>query len=560
NEPYDSAFWQYFNDIQDVTFENKLTDEKLDYAATSTSTAQTEQTKEYEQELSIGDHSTYEFTRADKLYGTLTPELACYDVNYYDLTLDIDPDEEWIQGTSAIQFTVVEATNRIRIDLFEYLKIHSVRFEGENLAFERDLDAVYVSFPDTLKIGDTAKILVNYEGHPLDADFDIWASGFLWQEDNEGHPFAQSLCQGYGAKGWWPVKNHLSDESDGASVHITVPESLYAVSNGKLIKTETSVGKSTYYWKVQHPINNYNVAVHIGNYENARSEYISQSGNKLTLDYYFLPQGRELAEKKLQMVPKMLEVYEKYFGPYPFSEDGFKIVQSPYPMEHQSCVAVGQYFDEQLILHETAHEWWGNSVSVTDNADIWIHEAFATYAESLYIEETLGYKIGQEYLNARKSEILNDHPIVGIEGVNHFHYRIEDKYFKGALMLNTLRRIVGNDTRWFSLLKSFQTDFRHSSINTDTLLAYFNSSLGKDYTPFFNQYLRTTKIPTLEIRKSVDGSNYRWGDMIADFNMPINFKEIEISPSGQWQQANFVFTDEDVDQLQNKYLIKVEIK
>ncbi|MEM9672248.1 MAG: carboxypeptidase-like regulatory domain-containing protein [Bacteroidota bacterium] len=559
-EPYDSAFWQHFNDIQDATSDKKLTDEKLAYVATANSTSLTKPRKEYKQELRIGNHTTQKFTRADTLYGALTPDLACYDVNYYDLTLDINPTEEWIEGTSAIHFTVVEATDKIRIDLLEYLDIHSIRFENKGLAFERDLDAVYVSFPDTLETGTTAKIRVIYEGHPLDADFDIWASGFLWQEGSKGLPFAQSLCQGYGAKGWWPVKNHLSDEPDSASVHITVPESLYAVSNGMLVGTETSNSKSTYHWKVQHPINNYNVAVHIGNYENVRDKYVSQSGDTLTLDYYFLPQDQELAEKKLPIVPKMLAVYEKYFGPYPFGNDGFKIVQSPYPMEHQSCVAVGQYFDEQLILHETAHEWWGNNVSVTDNADIWIHEAFATYAESLYIEETLGYELGQEYLNARKSEILNDHPIVGVEGVNHFHYRIEDKYFKGALMLNTLRHAVNDDKLWFSTLKVIQTDFRYSFINTNTLLAYFNTKLGKDYSSFFNQYLRTTEIPTLEVKENTNGFEHRWSDTLEEFSIPIIMNEIELKPSTQWQQAGFIFTDENRNQLQDEYLIKVEVR
>ncbi|MEM6842967.1 MAG: carboxypeptidase-like regulatory domain-containing protein [Bacteroidota bacterium] len=559
-EPYDSAFWQYFNDIQNVTSDKKLTDEKLDYVATTSSASPTKPGKEYDRALRIGNHTIRKFTRADTLYGTLTPDLACYDVNYYDLTLEIDPHEEWIKGTSVIYFTVVESTDKIRIDLLEYLKINSIQLEGKELAFERDLDAVYVSFPDTLKTGSSARMLVSYEGHPLDADFDIWASGFLWQADSEVRPFAQSLCQGYGAKAWWPVKNHLSDEPDSASVHVSVPEDLVAVSNGNLVEVETSDGKSTYHWKVQHPINNYNVAVHIGNYENVRDEYISQSGNTLTLDYYFLPQDQELAEKKLQIVPNMLAIYEKYFGPYPFSSDGFKIVQSPYPMEHQSCVAVGQYFDEQLILHETAHEWWGNNVSVTDNADIWIHEAFATYAESLYIEETLGYKLSQEYLNARKSDILNDHPIVGVEGVNHFHYRIEDKYFKGALMLNTLRHVVDDDPLWFSALKGIQINFRHSFIDTNTLLDYLNTKLGEDYSSFFNQYLRTTKIPVLEIKKNAEGFEHRWSDILEEFSMPIAIDEVELKPTTRWQQSNFTFTDEHRNQLQNEYLIKVEIR
>jgi len=318
-------------------------------------------------------------------------------------------------------------------------------------------------------------IRIDYEGRPLNVDFDIYAGAFVWQTDDMGYPWAQSLCQGYGPKGWFPVKNHVSDEPDSTSLSVTVPQNLYAISNGTLQKVDSlKNGKIKYHWSVRNPINNYNIALHLGKYEQSQEVFKSQNGKNLKVSYFFLEQDRELATEKLSIVPKMLEVYEKYFGPYPFIEDGFKIVQSPYPMEHQSCVAVGPYFNQQLILHESAHEWWGNSVSCTDNSDIWIHEAFATYAESLYIEERLGYDIGQEYLNTKKGDIHNDFPLVGIKGVNHFHYRIEDKYFKGALMLNTLRHMVENDQLWFATLLGIQADFRHSFIDTETLIGYFN--------------------------------------------------------------------------------------
>jgi aminopeptidase N len=502
------------------------------------------------------------FTRADTLFGQLTPLLTCYDVGYYHLDIDIDAKNELVRGYSEITFKIVEASSKIRLDLFEYFKIKSIQYKGNDLKFNRDTDAVYIDFDQLLEKGTTHSIKVSYEGRPLDVNFDLFAGAFLWQTDDNDNPWIQSFCQGYGPKGWWPSKNHVSDEPDSASVSISVPENLYAVSNGKLIRTETlGNDKVKYHWAVSNPINNYNMAVHVGKYETNHEVFESIGGKKLNLNYYFLKSDKDLATKKLSIVPQMLTVYEKYFGAYPFINDGFKIVQSPYPMEHQSCVAVGQYFDEQLILHESAHEWWGNSVSCADNSDIWIHEAFATYAESLYIEETLGYGIGQEYLNSKKDKILNDFPLIGVQGVNHFHYRIEDKYFKGALMLNTLRHLVANDKLWFSTLKGIQTDFRHSSIDTKTVIKYFNEKLGGDFNAFFYQYLQTTDIPILTIQKmEPQGFKYKWSNSIDSFKLSLKLTDDKIlQPTTTWStETSSTVNSQVVQEWEEKYLIKVK--
>ncbi len=552
NQPYDSAFWQYFNDIRDVEASDKLTDESIavvnqDRPVENNSVVQTPK-----QELKIGDHFTYEFTRADTLFGTLTPDLSCYDVGRYDLDLDVDPEKEWLSGSSRITFRMKEDVDRIRIDLFEGMKLNAVTLESRQVTFKRDLDAVYLNFDDTLQKDSIYAIEVFYEGHPLAPDFDIWASGFMWDMDDEGNEFSQSLCQGYGAKAWWPVKNHLSDESDSTSISITVPSELIAVANGRLINQATTGDKTTYQWKVTNPINNYNISAHIGKYA-SRTDTL----DNLDVSYYYLPQDEELLEEKLELVERMLKVYQRYFGPYPFVEDGFKLVQSPNPMEHQSCVAVGRHWDDQLILHEAAHEWWGNSVSITDNADIWIHEAFATYAESIYIEETLGYQIGQEYLNARKGEVYNDFPLVGVFGMNHFHYRIEDKYFKGALMLNTLRHLVNDDDLWFSVLKDIQLDFRHNFIDTPTLMAFFNDKLEENYTWFFKQYLYTTEVPILVIKRTLVGSEYRWQNISDGFEMTLEFGNImTLTPKNDWQ-AFITDLTAHREEIESKYLVKV---
>lgn len=563
-KPYDSAFWKHFNNIQDVNQEQELTTAKV-VTVNQSKDPPTASTKPIKAKpvLHIGDHALKKFTRADTLFGQLTPLLTCYDVKHYRLDVDIDIDKEAVQGYSEMMFTMVSSSNKIRIDLAESMKINSIQYKGTVLKFERDLDAVYVEFNQTLAKGTVHTIQVNYEGQPADADFEIFTGTFIWQTDNNDNPFVQSLSQGYGAKGWWPVKNHLSDEPDSASMSITVPNDLVVVSNGKLIHVEKlNTNKVKYHWAVNNPINTYNIAVHIGKYEGSTTMVESVTGQSLPVKYFFLESDKHLAIKKLAIVPQVLTVYEKYFGAYPFINDGLKIIQSPYPMEHQSCIAVGQYFEEQLILHELAHEWWGNSVSCRDNADIWIHEAFATYAESLYIEETVGYSIGQEYLNSKKIKVLNDFSLLGERGVNHFHYRIEDKYFKGALMLNTLRNLVANDKLWFAALKGIQEEFRHSFIDTETLVRYFNQKLGNDYTGFFDQYLKTTAIPTLIIEPvKPKGFKYKWSSISESFLLPLTLDNLKLQPTSAWSTyLNGSIDKQVVEELEKKYLIKILLK
>lgn len=459
----------------------------------------------------------YQFTKLDTLQGALTPLRTSYDVGYYHLDVEVFPEEEILKGSSFIRFKVLKSTNRIQIDLYSEMRIEKIEWRDQQLNFEREYNAVYIDFPRTLGEGSVDEIKVFYSGRPVDYDPNIpMYASFLWLEDGSGNPLLQAICQGYGASGWWPNKDHLSDEPDSARISITVPADLDVVSNGRLLaKTNTSDNKTRYDWAVSYPINNYNLTFNVGKYKVTKDTYDNGTG-QLDLEYHLLEENDTDVAVTTAVVKPMLKTFEKYFGPYPFPKDGFKIVESPHAMEHQSCVAIhSDYFYDaddsgiwsdlpeddinySVVLHESAHEWWGNNVSCTDNAELWIHEAFATYAEALFVEDHYGYEAGQRYINAMKHQVLNQYPIQGKSGVNHIHYDITDMYTKGAIMLNELRRRIDNDEIWFSILKGIQQDFRYSSITTTQVIDYINIKTGRNLDDFFDQWLYKTDAVVIE--------------------------------------------------------------
>lgn len=565
NNLYDSAFWRDFDRKHGVItvdslyrFDNKV----------------------------VPDAKPYTFTRRDTLQGALTPLRTCFDVGYYHLSIAVDPGNELLRGSSLIRFTVTAPTNEIQVDLYSKMGIDSVVRNGRKLPFRREYNAVYVTFPDTLKKGSVNEVTVYFNGHPLDPDLQIPMYGaFLWDHDQDDHPWLEAVCQGYGASGWWPNKDHLSDEPDSADVSVTVPGNLYVVSNGRLQQVvQVDSTRKRYDWHVSYPINNYDITLYAGKYIRF-SDTLQTKAGELTLDYYVMPYNLESAKRRVAVVKPMLRTYEKYFGPYPFPRDGFKLVDAPYAMEHQSAVSVGlEYFkdndefdwddhnpdlmhhlpDYQIVLHECAHEWWGNSVSCSDNADLWIHEAFATYAESLFMEDRFGYDKAQQYLNALRSGITNQYPIVGKPDVNDIHYNIWDMYSKGALMLNTLRHVIANDSLWFSILKGIQQTFKYQTISTKDIVDYISMRSGQDLGYFFDQYLKTTEIPILEV--SFDDSNtlrYRWTKANKDFHMPVGClvdgKKVVIHPNTDWQSLESGPSGKDSFQvLTGQFLVDVE--
>lgn len=469
----------------------------------------------------------------------MSPERTCYDITYYHLDIKVDTASRAISGSNRIVFRVVHDFDRMQVDLFDNMKIDRIEGDDEKtLSYTRDGNAFFITFPQKLKQGATRAVTIHYSGAPQVAANPPWSGGFTWTKDMEGNPWIAVTCQGTGASLWWPNKDHQSDEPDSLLLSVTVPAGLTNVSNGRLrATTELTGGWTRFDWFISYPINTYNVTVNIGRF--AHFGEVFDGAEKLTLDYYVKPYNLEKAKEHFKQVKPMMECFEKHFGPYPFPRDGYKLVESPHlGMEHQSAVAygnnylqgyrgtgsseVGVKFDF-IIIHETAHEWWGNSVTSQDIADMWIHESFGAYAEAVYVECLFGYEEAMKYVNGKKPGVLNRDPIIGTYNVNK--RGAGDMYDKGQLVLNTLRHVIGNDNLWWEIVRGLAVDFRHSIVTAEDLFSYINKKTGKDYGTFTEQYFKKSKIPVLELTLTKSGDDvtlrHRWGADVEGFAMPV---------------------------------------
>lgn len=522
--------------------------------------------------------SAQSITRRDTLQGGLRPERTSFDVQRYDLNITIDPDKRYISGYNDITFSVVEKTQKIQLDLFENMKVDSIVFEGKMLAYKRDNDAVFITFPKQLKKDNEYIVRFHYSGKPLVAKRAPWDGGFVFSKDGNGKPWIAVAVQGTGASLWYPVKDHQTDEPDrGASIKVAVPNGLMNVSNGRLKgSSDLKNGYTRWDWEVKNPINNYCITVNIADYA-----HIHESHNGLDLDYYVLKANEETARKHFEEVKPMMDCFQKHFGQYPFYEDGYKLVETPYlGMEHQSAVAYGNKYKkgymgydgtmtgigmkfDYITIHETGHEWFGNSITSKDIADMWIHEGFTTYSESVFVECRFGYDEAMKYINGQRNSVSNDKPVIGIFGVNK--HGSGDMYYKGALMLNTLRHIVNDDAKWWAMILKYSETFRKKIIDTETVVDFFNKESSMDLTPVFNQYLRYKDIPVLELRMCKGLLCSRWKTDVKDFAMPVDVmvdgKQIRLYPTTTGWEEKFlkdVDNTDDVEVMTKKFFIKVE--
>ena len=486
-------------------------------------------------------YKSYSFDHADTLRGMLRPERTCYDVTFYDLNIGIDISKKFIKGYVDIYFDAVSGCNVIQIDLFKNMEIIEITFYDQPLTYNRIENAVFVYLPMTLPRGSSATIRVSYQGFPQVARNAPWDGGFVWSQDPKGNPWVGVACEGTGASLWWPCKDHLSDEPDSVAIHVAVPNGLSCISNGNLRNTSPLDENHTlFYWFVSYPINNYGISLNIGSYSHFSDTYIAGDGDSLALDYYVLPDNLKKAKKQFKQVKPMLTCYEKYFGKYPFWNDGYALVETPYlGMEHQSCIAYGNNYKrgylggmiprdmdwDYIVVHESGHEYFGNAVSVRDHCDMWIHESFATYMEALYVECTYSYDDAVRYLEGQRPFIRNFEPILGPTGVNFFDWRGSDHYFKGSWVLHTLRNALDDDEVFFGMLRGFYDKYKYTTCSTEDFIAFVNEYTGKNCDAFFEQYLWYPGIPKLVYTLDQKGKDlkmtFRWEANVPGFDMPV---------------------------------------
>jgi aminopeptidase N len=497
------------------------------------------------------------FTAQDTLRGSITPERAWWDLNYYDLDIEVNPDEKYISGSNTIRYKVLSENQVIQIDLQSPLTITKITQDGNDLVYNSIGNAHWVTLLKPQKIGEYNELVVSYSGHPKEAANAPWDGGFSWSSDQNGNPFVASSCQGLGASVWWPNKDHMYDEVDSMAINVTVPKNLMNVSNGRLREIKESANSKTYHWFVANPINNYGVNVNIGDYVYFGETYDGENGS-LSMDYYVLRDNLELAEKQFKQAGLMMEAFEHWFGPYPFYEDGYKLVEVPYlGMEHQSSVTYGNKYQngylgtdlsgsgwglkfDFIIIHESGHEWFANNITNKDIADMWIHESFTAYSENLYLDYYFGPEASAEYVIGTRSRIRNDRPIIGVYGVNY--EGSGDMYYKGSNMLHTLRQLLEDDEKWRQILRGLNKEFYHQTVTTNQIENYLSEQTNIDLTAFFNQYLRTTKIPVLEFSIMDNKMRYRYTNIVKDFDMPVRIKvndqEQWLFPKAEWKTEN----------------------
>lgn len=508
------------------------------------------------------------FTHADTLRGTYGPSRNWWDVLKYDLHVKFNIDDSTISGYNAMQVKVLKKGTTMQIDLQEPLTIDSILYSiqagSKGRISEQDIrkdgnayffPASYFSVPHTNF--PIVEILVYYHGKPRIAHRPPWDGGLIWKKDKLNRHWVSIACQGLGASVWYPCKDHQADEPDSAEMHITVPDTLMCVGNGRYRgRIENGNGTATYNWAVINPINNYNIIPYIGKYVHFGEVYEGEKG-KLTMDYWVLDYNLDKAKEQFKEAPRMMKAFEYWFGPYPFYEDGYKLVEAPHlGMEHQSAVAYGNGFKngylgrdlsgsgwglkwDFIIVHESGHEWFANNITSKDIADMWIHESFTNYSETLFTDYWFGKEAGNAYVQGTRKNIANDVPIIGPYNVNQ--EGSGDMYYKGGNMIHMIRQVINDDEKFRQILRGLNKTFYHKTVTTKQIEDYINKQSGINFSKLFDQYLRTTQIPVLEYKINGHKLSYRYTNCVKGFHLPlkITFKTVQwIHPTEKWKTLN----------------------
>ncbi len=521
------------------------------------------------------------FTKADTLRGSISVERAWWDVDWYGI--DISPDylEKSLAGKVTLRFRVITPGNRMQIDLQQPMQIDQVMWKEKAISFERSGNVYFINFPEQPVTGTLESIIITYSGKPVVAVRPPWDGGWIFSKDKLGRPWMSVACQGLGASVWYPCKDHQSDEPDSAAISITVPDTLIAVANGKLRSAlSRKPGTMSYTWAVTSPINNYNIIPYIGKYSSWEKSFSGEKG-KLDCSYYVLDYNMEKAQKQFMQADSMLRCFENWFGPYPFYEDGYKLVESPHlGMEHQSAVAYGNGYAngyrgrdlsqtgwglkwDFIIIHESGHEWFGNNITSKDLADMWIHESFTNYSETIYTTCQSGVAAGNAYVRGTRELIENERPIVGKYGVND--EGSGDMYYKGGNMIHYMRQLFKDDEKFRMALRAMNDSFYHKTVTYNDIVSFWSGKAGRDLTPLFNQYLTTIQIPKLEYKFKGKKIQYRWANCISGYNIPVKVlvngrTEQWLEPVRSWKNLTVTMPVTGVEMHPEFYAISEKIK
>ena len=508
------------------------------------------------------------YSAQDTLRGSITPERIWWDLVYYDLDVTVQPKVKSIRGTNTIHYKAVSPNNIMQIDLQPPMKLIKAVQDEVELSINQNGNAHFIQLKKKQNRKKIEQIVLHFEGQPKEAINAPWDGGFSWKKDYNGNDFIATSCQGIGASVWWPNKDHMYDEVDSLQMKITVPKHLKAVGNGRLRAVTKNEKTASYTWFVSNPINNYGVNINIGDYVDFSETYNGEKGN-LDMHYFVLKDNLSKAKKQFLDAPKMMKAFEYWFGPYPFYEDSYKLVEVPYlGMEHQSSVTYGnRYMDGYLgrdlsgtgwglkfdfiIIHESGHEWFANNITNKDIADMWIHEGFTAYSENLFLDYYYGKEASSEYVIGTRKRIRNDRPIIGNYNVNA--EGSSDMYYKGANMIHMLRQFTKNDEKWRGILRKMNAKFHHQTVTTQQIESFLSDEIDLDLHSFFNQYLRDVRIPTLEYNIDKNILHYRWTNVVEGFEMPIEFESNKqwqwLYPTVSWQtkaiNSSTITVDED---------------
>ena len=525
--------------------------------------------------LITSNTSAQNFERKDSLRGSITKERAWWDLLHYDIDVTFDFENKFISGKNTIRYRVISSSSELQIDLQSPMKIKSMTQSGELLTYRREFSAYFIALKKPQEIGSVQEISIAFEGSPTESTNPPWDGGFIWSKDKNQKPFIANANQLIGSSSWLPSKDIPYDEPDqGMEISISTPTSLVSVSNGRLLWFDSqTIATSNYTWTVKSPINGYGINMNIGDYVHYQETYEGEKG-PLDLDYYVLSYNLEKAKNQFKQVPKMLEAFEYWFGPYPFYEDGYKLVEAPYlGMEHQSSITYGNRYQngylggdlsftgeglkfDFIIVHESGHEWFANSLTNYDVADMWIHEGFTTYSEVLYLDYHFGTSSGNKYMIGLRERASNVTPVTGIYKVNQ--RGSDDMYWKGAAMLHTLRQVINNDEKFRDLLRGINKTFFHQTLTSEQLENYIMQQTSFDLKGFFKQYLTTTQIPAVHYKIKNGVFSYCYKNTVKGFNIPVRFfvddNEVWLNPTEKWQKLSLPAKDSKIRLDENFYI------